>query len=188
MHRLRPYFVIATVVIGSVCITATAFAAFNPVNWQYMRDIEILALSGFVKIALPDTASKGGRDFSDIRIITQDGVETPYFITKDAVVHGGEVPGRILDQTVVSGATEFVIDTGAEGNIHTGMRLVTSAPDFRRKVSIYSSSSLLPVGASGWNIARQKGYIFKFTDPNTGFTSGKDVSISPAIRRAISRW
>ena len=172
------------VFLVSVAILAfgsSVFATFDITKWQYYRDIEVPAGADFVKVTLPDNVANGGKDFSDIRIMTNnDRVEVPYFITRNAFIRSGEINRTILDQTTVNNSDYFIVDTAEQGIIHTGLRLNTIQPNFRRMVSVYSSPTLLPLNSSSWNLVTNKGYLFKFTDPNTLFTSGKDVVDFPA--------
>lgn len=172
---------LSLVIVFSLVISASiSYAAFDIKNWQYSRDIGVPQSEDFVKIVLPDNVSAGGSNFSDIRIITQDDIEVPYFLTKNPVIRGGEVATRILDQTVVNGSTEFILDTGEQGRVHTGLRFELLPQNFRRMVAVYSSASLLPLNSSSWNIVTNKGFVFKFTDPYTGFSSGKNYIDFPA--------
>ncbi|MCX6715488.1 MAG: hypothetical protein NT077_00540, partial [Candidatus Taylorbacteria bacterium] len=121
-----------------------------------------------------------GKDFSDIRIITSDNIEVPYFLTQNAVVHSGDEAASILNMTDIGGERTFVLDTGSEGRVHNGLSLDTSTKNFRRRVSVFSSSELLDLSRSNWHPVTTSGYIFKFTDPVTGFTSGKNSINFPA--------
>ena len=159
---------------------SVASAAFSDSSWQYYRAISIPSVSEFVKITLPETASRTSSNFSDIRIITQNGVEVPYFLTKNAVLRGGENRGRILNHTTQGGVTSFIVDTGAEGVVHTGIQLDSNVSNFKRQVKISAATTLLPVNDSGWSEVTDTGFIFKFTDPYTGFSSGKNDVDFPA--------
>lgn len=171
---------LASLLLAVISISTT-FAAFDLTKWQSYRELDVPSQAGFVKVTLPETVSSGGNNFSDIRIITQgDSVEVPYFITRNAVVRSGERNAQILDQTTLGGASVFIVDTGEQGMIHTGIRFVTSSKNYRRMVGVFSSPSLVPINSPSWNGVTDKGYIFKFTDPNTGFTSGKDNIDIPA--------
>ncbi len=155
-------------------------ASFDLQAWQYYRNIEISNSSEFAKIILPENISKGASDFSDIRIISNDNIEIPYFLTKNTIVRGGEVSTNIINQTTNAGITSLIVDTGSEGMIHTGIRLDASVPNFRRNVTIYSSSSLLDINSSSWNKVIDTGFIYKLSDPNSNFTSGKNFVDFPA--------
>ncbi len=162
------------VLFGLVISAPTSYATFDIKSWQYMRNIESPQSEGFIKIILPDNVSAGGSNFFDIRIMAQDGIEVPYFLTRNSVIRGGEVATRILDQTVIGESTEFILDTGEQGRVHTGLRFELSPNNFRRMVIVYSSASLLPLNSLSWNVVTNKSFVFKFTDPYTGFSSGKN--------------
>jgi len=172
--------------IGLTGIFGIAHAAFSIESWQYYRDISLPA-SGivgatsaldFVKIKLPDDISRGGNNFSDIRVENQNNVEVPYLVTQNTVVHGGEADVRILDKTVsnktvASGITTFIADTYSSGTILTGLIIDTPSINFRCQVSVYSSSQLISLDSPSWNIITDKGFIFRFSDPASGYASGK---------------
>lgn len=169
-----------SVVLFSCVLPVFAFASsliFDDRQWKYYRDIDTDQINGFIRITLPATSSKEGNDFADIRIVTKNQEEmtpVPYFITKDSVIKSNEIRGVIIDKTVINGNTIFIVDTGEVGNIHTGLRISSPSPDFRRKLSIFSSNVLLPIDSLAWNIVLDNGYIYHFTDPNSRFYSGKD--------------
>ena len=184
--------IILSVVFG-VTFVGIAHASFSVESWQYYRDISLpnSSSSGFVKFELPGDISRGGNNFADIRIENQDDTEIPYLITQNALVHGGETSARILDQTTSSktvnnNTTSFIADTYSPGKITTGLTLDTTNINFRCQVSVYSSPQLISINDSSWNIVTNKGFIFRFTDPNSGYSSGKtNVDFSPITSRYI---
>lgn len=154
-----------------------AYAAFTPGSWNYYRNISTPSAAysqGFTKIILPEDIARGAKDFSDVRIIADNTTEVPYFLTRNAVVRGGETPGRILDKTVINGSEQFIVDTGQENLVYTGVSLSSYVNNFRRQVKIYTSSSLLSLSDAGWNVVTEGGYVFKFEDPTSSYSSGKD--------------
>ena len=181
--------VVSTITIAS--ITNVAHASFSVESWQYYRDISLptSGSSSFVKFELPSDISRWGNNFADIRIENQDDTEIPYMITQNALVRGGETSARILDQTTSSkiansNTTFFIADTYSPGKITTGLVLDTVNANFRCQVSVYSSSQLISINDSAWNIVTNKGFIFRFTDQATGYTSGKtNVDFSPNTSR-----
>jgi hypothetical protein len=161
-------------------VASVAQASFDATAWQYYRDIGAPTGSSFVKIVLPDTASRGSTDFADIRVMTSGNTEVPYFLTKNSIVRGGTTVGSIVDQTQNAGATQFIVDTGSVPAVHTGLTIDSPLSNFKRRVSVYSSTTLIPVDSSAWNKVIDTGFIFRFTDPYTGFTSGKDSISFPS--------
>ena len=165
------------VALVGVAFCGIANAAFTPELWNYSRGISVPSTAydqGFTKIVLPDDISRDGQNFADVRIIANGTTEVPYFLTRNAVVRGGDISGRLLDKTVVNGEEQFIIDIGQSGQVYTGISMSVSNGNFRRQVKVYSSASLLPLSSASWNIITDKGFIFRFTDPTSGYSSGKD--------------
>ena len=167
----------AVMALVGLTFYGVANAAFTPESWNYSRGISVPSTAydqGFTKLVLPGDISRDGQNFSDIRIIANGTTEVPYFLTRNAIVRGGNISGRLLDTTVVNGEEQFIVDIGQSGQVYTGISMSSSAGNFRRQVKVYSSTSLLPLSSTGWNIITDKGFIFRFTDPTSGYSSGKD--------------
>ncbi|MSR71129.1 MAG: DUF2339 domain-containing protein [Candidatus Taylorbacteria bacterium] len=174
--RLKAIIVLALLIVSGLSVTTT-YAAFNFESWQYTRSISLpstSAVSNFSKIVLPPDISKGGYNFSDLRIINQTGSETAYLVTRNAEVKGGIIDANILNKSVLNGTTQFIVDAGEDAVVHTRLDLLTSSKNFKRQVSIYSSHTLLPINSPAWAMVTNSGYVFKFTDSVTDFTSGKN--------------
>ena len=178
MHKKKTITFIATAIVG---ITAVASAAFTPSAWQYIRPIDTAGNSGMIKVHIPENVSWNANGFSDLRIIDGQGNEVPYILSRNISSSGNESDTRLLDMTQTqAGATQFIVDFGSSGIVHTGLHIVTSSPNFRRQVVVYSSDSLLPIDDSKWSLVTNEGFIFKFTDPYTGQVAGKDTITFPA--------
>ena len=163
-----------------VSIAGIASASFTPSAWQYMRTISSVQ-GEFVKVILPNDISWTDNTFADIRIIGQDQREVPYLLTKNIASRSQGIPLSILNKTTRSdGYTQALIDMGNSKQVHTDLSLVTSGANFRRQVSIYSSDALMTMDDPHWNLVTDKGYIFRFTDQYTGFTSGNRAISFPA--------
>jgi hypothetical protein len=167
-----------------------AHAAFNESGWQYMRSITVSGVgqtpvqttqTGFAKVVLPADISKSAQGFADLRIVNQSGVETPYIVTRSAVQQGTVTTSKLGSMTAARGVTSFIADAGQNGLVHTGISLAISSPNFRRQVKLYASHWPIAIDSSEWSLVTDKAYIFKFTDPKTGFVSGKsDITFPPS--------
>lgn len=179
---------VARVLIIAVIIVATAssaFAAFDFRSWPHSRPIDIRGASGMVKVLLPTDMVLEKADFSDIRIIDNQGGEVPYLLTRGITSSAPTTVARVLDMsTQVDGTTRFIVDVGRNGLVTTGITIVTPTSNFRRQVSIYASDSLLPLNDAGWSLVTATGYIFAFTDSYSGYASGRSsVSFSASTAR-----
>ena len=165
------------VIVVTLVFSGVVKAAFNLESWQNYRDISIspsISSQGFTKVVLPDDIYADNHNFADIRIITNGSTEVPYFLTRNATIRGGTIQGRILDQTSVNGSEQFIVDMGRSDRVYTGISIDTSARNYRCQVSLYSAPSPLSLSDTNWNIITSAGYIFKFTDPSSGYSSGKN--------------
>lgn len=174
--NFRKYFLLAAIFFFSVSV---ANASFSANDWKYIRNVTMLDSNNFAKIILPFDSGNLDPSLSDIRIVNQDNVETPYMISRDSSVSGGTHEGVILNKSTVQDSTQFIVDTG-DNQIHTSVLFSTITPNFKRQVKIYSSDKLIPIASSDWDEVINNGYIFKFTDSVTGLTSGKDMVEYPA--------
>ena len=177
--RLKTIIVLTLLLVSSLSFS-TAQAKFDQENWQYMRTVSAPSASDFTKIVLPSDISRTSSNFSDIRIINQTGNEAAYLITRSASVKGGVVTARLLNESNVNGTTQFIADSGEDAVVRTRLTISTNSKNFKRQVSVYSSHTLLPINSPSWALVTDKGYIFKFTDTVTGFSSGKDDVDFPA--------
>ncbi len=161
-----------------------AYAKFTPSDFRYERSISAPSKGDFVKVALPPDISRTSRALDDVRIIDQNGAESPYLITRSLTSKGGAVFARIINQTSSNGRSQFVVDAGNAGVVRAKLLLDTKSQNFKRQVSIYSANTLLPIDSDAWAFITNKGYIFKFTDSVTGFSSGKnDIDFGPSTAR-----
>lgn len=151
-----------------------AAADFTASDWQYERSLTMPALQepGFVRVKLDGAVASGSRGFKDIRVM-QGEREVPYqFSVETAEVRAQYIASQVLDTVVDSaGRLQFILDLGQNGTLHSKLHIETGSPNYKRQVSVYASSSLLPHNSSGWDLLTDKGYIFKFTDPQTRFST-----------------
>ncbi len=152
-----------------------AAADFSVAKWQYERPIVLPSQSeqGYVRLKLDRAVATGSSQFKDIRVIEGENREVPYqFSIETAEVRTQYRTSRVLDTVVDSvGRLEFILDLGENGTLHNKLHIETGSPNYKRQVSVFAASSLLPHNSSGWNLLTDKGYIFKFTDPVTKFST-----------------
>lgn len=149
-------------------------ADFTVEKWQYERQITLPSLNAneYVRLKLDRAVAAGSAGFKDIRVI-EDGREAPYqFSIETAEVRAQYLPSQVIDMvTDSSGRLQFILDLGQSGALHSKLHIETESKDYKRQVSIFAASALLPHSSSVWNMLTDKGYIFKFTDPRTEFTT-----------------
>jgi hypothetical protein len=179
--RVKEIIVILLFIGISATSYSTAYAAFNPVDWQYSRIINTQSASNFVKASLPTDiswVSNKGNGFGDIRIIDGQGNEVPYLLSTDQEFSSPTISPKILSlSSLADGSTSFVADMNKAGLVYGTLEINTGnrTQNFRRQVSIYASDLLLPITDSRWSKVTSDGFIFKITDPNTGSVSGKST-------------
>lgn len=172
---VRMSLIICAILVSLAISSKDAYATFDLTSWQYSRSIETMVTSGIVKAFLPTNISWVGSDFSDVRVVDEQGGEVPFMFTRNITSSIPTVATRLLDvSTQNDNSTRFIADTGQSGIVRTNIGITTSAPNFRRQVSVYASNSLIALDDSRWSLVTNNGYIFKFTDPNTSYVSGKD--------------
>ncbi|MBP6858818.1 MAG: DUF3999 family protein [Candidatus Pacebacteria bacterium] len=174
-----------TIAIIIVATTSSALAAFDFQSWPHSRPIDTRGASGMVKVSLPTDIVLEKADFSDVRIIDGQGGEVPYLLTRGITSSAPTTVARVLDvSTQVDGTTRFIADAGRSGVVTSGITIATASSNFRRQVSVYASDSLLPLNDAGWSLVTSTGYIFAFTDPYSGYASGRSsVSFSANTSR-----
>ncbi|KKW10730.1 MAG: hypothetical protein UY50_C0027G0024 [Parcubacteria group bacterium GW2011_GWA2_49_9] len=89
-----------------------------------------------------------------------------------AEVRSQYTASQVLDASVDGiGRLQFILDLGQSGALHNKLHIDTGSLNYKRQVSVYAAPSLLSHGSSGWSLLTDKGYIFKFTDPQTTFST-----------------
>lgn len=157
-------------------IPFVTFADFTAEKWQYERPIIIPALSetGYVRLKLDRAVAAGSAGFRDIRVM-QNEKEVPYqFSVETTDVREQYLSSRVVDTVVDStGRLQFVLDLGQAGTLHSRIYIETDSPNYKRQVSVFAGSALFPHSSGEWNLLTDKGYIFKFTDPQTRFSTNR---------------
>lgn len=164
------------IIVLSIFLIVPLFAVadFSTTKWQYERPITVPSLgeAGYVRVKLDRAVSAGSNAFKDIRVM-QGEREVPYqFSVETAEVREQYLSSQVIDTVVDSaGRLQFILDLRQSGTLHSRIHLETTSPNYKRQVSVFAGDTLLPHGSSGWNLLTDKGYIFKFTDPQTKFST-----------------
>ena len=126
----------------------SVLADFDLTHWAFSRDFtppEIITQNKFFELRLDNEIfSKARADLADLRIIRDDGLETPY--TFETVSLSGSsnqpnIPIRLINQEYVGNdATVITADLGRSGISHSGLTLTTSGKNFHREVLIEGSN------------------------------------------------
>lgn len=160
-------------------------AEFDKSTWKFTRTIDRFDDSGIVNVVLPPNMTWVKQDQSDLRVVDQNGIETPYVYSKQ--VYSNILPknANLINQiTESNGITKLVVDLGTSGQVVSKINLSISNPNFRRQVYIYSGPRLLKVSDPSWSLITDKGYIYSVTDPTTGEVSKKtEFNFNPSSAR-----
>ncbi len=173
--------VLISVATISVCAPSPALADFSKTDWMYSRDIltpfSSNQASGYVRLELDNTIAGAGKNFKDVRVIGSEGREVPYqLVVEEASSRSAFYPAQIVNRSVdASGRLQFVIDLGKSGLLHNRIEIVSPSNNYKRQVSVYSSDVLAAPTASSWNLLTDDGYIFKFYDDKTRFSTAEGI-------------
>jgi hypothetical protein len=151
-----------------------AFADFSISQWKYYKDVDWRG-SGLVKISLDDEIfSQTNKDLGDIRIISSDNKEIPFkLITgkEESLVEGYSVK-MINNSYVPSQFSSVILDFEGRSEVINQIKIETESENFQRNVRILGSDN-----KENWNIIKEGGYIYDYTDKKAKFKS-QNTSIS----------
>jgi hypothetical protein len=171
---MKKYLFIIT--IFSLLVGTTAYARTDFVQWKYVKDVVLTqqSVGGYVKANLDKEISFSAKsDLSDLRIVSRSGEEIPYqLVTLSEHVRNDAIQSVIHDLSTHNGSTMFIVDLGEAGLLHDHLAITTDSRNFKHKVSVFAADSALPVGDAKWRLLTDKGYIYNFYDPTSGFNSG----------------
>ncbi len=161
-----------------------ARADFVPSLWAYARDIVLPEFSAaeYVRVPLDREVASGGNVFRDIRVISESSKEeVPYqLVVEDASVVSAYAPSRTLDAVTDSaGRLMFILDLGQSGILHSRLNIESDSKNYRRQVSVYATSEILPHESASWKLLTERGYIFKFSDDTARFSVSEGVVSYP---------
>ena len=170
--------------VAGLLIAGTAYADFDTTLWRYQKPVTslpVVSSGGFVKVNLDREASIGANsNLSDIRVIASDKEETAYqLVTENESVRTEYRTTFLRDLSSKDGETMFILDLEQGGVLHDHLTILSDSKNFKRKVSVYAGDSVLPVTDSKWRLLTDKGYIYNFYDPQSGFNAGSGEVLYP---------
>jgi hypothetical protein len=177
--------IIVTILILSIFCVSKVHAEFDKSVWKFTRTIDQANDSGIVNVVLPPNMTWAKEDQSDLRIVDQNDIETPYVYSKQVYSNILPKKANIINQvTENNGTTKLVVDLGTSGQVISKINFSISNPNFRRQISVYSGSQASKISDNSWSLITDKGYIYSVTDPVTGETNKKtELSFYPSSAR-----
>jgi hypothetical protein len=131
-------------------------------------------------------------DLSDIRIIDKDKNEIPYTMVRSnqdiKTVDEKKMDVKIVENILTSSKKRLVvIDTNREGDVYNSLTIYhdPNSVNFRKKVNIYISDSLLPAVSPSWKKLEQKNIIYNYTDSKNFTIENLDVALAGISSRFI---
>jgi hypothetical protein len=164
-----------TVLLLAIFLPVLVYAAFDQTQWLYYKDISWVG-GDIVKFPLDEEIFAGGRsDFSDLRVISQNGQERPYKMLTDTDANRIEyIPVQITNNSYVKGGATFAVVEIEEGKIVNRLHISTPDKNFRRNVKVYGGDD-----GKQWSTILDNGYIYDYTDTKGNFSSqGSTLSFS----------
>lgn len=176
--------IITVLFLGIFCVSKV-HAEFDKSAWKFVRTVDEVNSSQIVNVVLPPNMTWSKQDQSDLRIVDQNGIETPYVYSKQVYSNILPKTANIIDHVTESnGTTKLVVDLGTTGQVISKINLRVSNLNFRRQVSIYSGSKLLKVSDSSWSLITDKGYIYSVFNPGSGEVNKKtELNFNPSSSR-----
>ena len=151
----------------AVALLAFSFLAATPLptawnHWRYWRTIDLPSvaeprLTG-VTVA-PEVFAHAGRDLADLRVIDDQGSETPFIVMMREGSTRSEPRSTILhERSFAPGLyTQVVIEVPDRTVFHNSLSVQTSEQDFMEWVSVEASDD-----GHIWRIVQQRAPIFRF--------------------------
>lgn len=145
--------------LASICAVAASLPEkWNA--WKYTRDITAThpgSLNYFA--AGPDILLHASGSLSDLRIIDETGMETPYVLRNSiAVAKTTSWQATIRENSFVPGKyTQAVLDLGTDPQFHSSVQLQTPESDFILWVKVDASDD-----ARAWRIVNERAPISRF--------------------------
>ena len=113
-RRLRVAIALA---LGAMICTAKV-KGITPNEWHYRQTIDVPA-SGLVRVNLPaETLDVARQNLEDIRIISADGGEVPYFVQRASPPAESVLQAREFRAEIERAATRLIIVTGTTSPLH----------------------------------------------------------------------
>lgn len=154
-----------------------AQADFDPNAWRYFKETDVTA-ADLIQIDLDDDifgASK--KNLADLRVVDEKNQEVPYkLVGKEEVVAQKEYPVNLLNNSFLPGeSSSVIVDLSSSGNIIDNLKVLTRSENFRCNARVLGSED-----AKNWNVLKDDGYIYDYTDKRGGFSSQETRVFFPA--------
>ena len=103
--------------------------------WQWEAPFAIEE-AGMARLAVPDAMLDVSRpDLGDLRVVSPDGVETPYLMLSPVIRRDGMSDGRDFRSSLAEDLTVIEVSSGT-GDVVNGVELVSPAREFLKSVNI----------------------------------------------------
>jgi hypothetical protein len=144
-HKIKIALVSASLVallIGA----GQVLADFSQADWRYVKSIgqpSGLTPGGLTEIILDtEVYANAKSDLTDLRIVSNDGLETPYkFEISEGRQERTSVPATLLDSgQVPEEYTTFTADLGRNGVLHNEIEFRSSSANFNRTATVETST------------------------------------------------
>jgi Protein of unknown function (DUF3999) len=157
-------FAAITLALGLCAVTAVAFSALPGAwkNWRYSRAIEIAPTDAprLVEATVADEVFLRSKpSLEDLRIIDEQGNETPYTIfTLDGGKKIERLAAMVHEKSFTPGEyTQAVIEITGNAPFHNSLEIETAEQNFIEWVSVEASDD-----ARKWRIVEERAPIFRF--------------------------
>ena len=152
-----------TAALACCALSAAACADFDATKWRWKATVVIdQPVAGeFARVRIsPEALTKAKPGLDDLRIVDDQGIETPYALAPTADrVHETEHAPAVYNQTAQTTThTECVLDIGRTGIQSNQVTLQLDGANFVRRVTVKASDN-----TTHWLILRQGAHIFDFT-------------------------
>lgn len=131
-------------------------------------------------------------DLSDIRIIDRDKNEIPYIIVKSnqstQSIKTERENVKFLENSLSRDGTKtLVLDTNKEGVLFNNIYLSrdVKSVNFRKKVNVYISDSLLTSNSPAWKEIEQNNILYNYTDGSNFIVEDLDINLSGISSRYV---
>jgi hypothetical protein len=165
--------IVATLAAALAMLAASRFetSAAGPLpsawtHWHYSRAIELASADAaqLASVVPPlEVYNHAKPGLSDLRVIDDQGTETPYAIfQREETSHTSSLPATLRENSFTPGQfTQLVIDAGPRTPFHNALRIDTLNTDFIEWVQVEASDD-----GHVWRVVQERAPIFRFQKQN----------------------
>lgn len=146
----------------------SCLANFDISKWKYYKDISSTG-GNLLRVTLDDNVfSSSTKDLSDLRIIDGENREVPFkLVSGKESFKSDRVPVKMINNSYIPGEnSQVILDLGTSGSLVNNLTVSTVSENFQRNVKVYGSNDM-----NAWNVLRDNGYFYDFTDKKANFKS-----------------